>query len=450
MATLTICATPPLPTFNSLYQSFQSLLTGPFAVPSFPALPTLPSPIFSGFHSPNIEAVELAAELQCSQILNLILALFKPVVDFLGIAIEDILPTIPFLGVNLIQLLAGDAAAFIKQLEGIAVSTILGIAGLPAQFYKNYVIPALSALQTFQLLVRSYFAALINTLFGLVKQVAHIIGVGALSLPTIPSFGEFFETFALSIINGILLTSGNGISVLTSDIGVIMNLVAIALAALGLPFDSTLPDPLFPSLNMPEFTLFEQLKNLYTNFSMSPLQLLLDFIVNTLHLSVAIPQICISVALPKVGLPPLVLPKFTLPKLPTIPKLPNLNVLKLSLKLPGVGIPSISVPNVSIPNLGNISGASISLPSVTVPSISLPSISGLNLSLKTEFKLPTLKFPGISIPKLSYPHLPFPSFKLPSFKIPTLSIPKIPTIPAIPKPKLGLHLTVQANINITL
>jgi len=347
----------------------------------------------------------------------------------------------------LVQLLEGDASVFIKQLEGIAISTILGIAGLPASFYKNFVIPALSALQTFQLLVRSYFAALINTLFGLVNQIAHIISVGTLSLPTIPSFGAFFETFALGIINQILLQSQNGISVLTADIGVIMNLVAVALAVLGLPFDSTLPDPLFPTLNMPEFTLFEQLKNLYTNFTASPLQLLLDFIENTLHLSVAIPQICISIAIPNISLPPLNLPKFTLPKLPTIPKLPNLNVLKLSIKVPS--LPNISIPSISIPSIGNISGASVSIPSVSIPSISLPSIStSLNLSLKTELKLPSFKIPRFSVPKLSYPHLPFPSFKLPSFKLPTISIPNIPSIPAIPKPNLGLHLTVQANINI--
>jgi len=83
MSTLTICATPPLPTFNSLYTSIKSLLNGPFPVPTFPGLPTLPSPMYAGFYSPSIEAVEFAAELQASQMLNTILAMFKPVVEFL-------------------------------------------------------------------------------------------------------------------------------------------------------------------------------------------------------------------------------------------------------------------------------------------------------------------------------------------------------------------------------
>ncbi|MDE1830603.1 MAG: hypothetical protein KGI25_09800 [Thaumarchaeota archaeon] len=451
MATLSFCATPPLPTFNSLYQSVQPLLLGPFPVPSFPPLPTLPSPMFIGLHIPNIEAVQFASELQCSQILNLILDMFKPVVSFLGLALNDILPKIPFLGINLIQLLEGDANVFIAQLEGIAANVILGISSLPSQLYNNYIIPALSNLQKYQLLIRSYFASLINVLFGLVNQVAHILSVGALTLPTIPDFGEFFNGYVFSILSQFIVTV-DGILVLPVEISVVIALVGAALTAgLGLAFDTILPEPLLPSLNLPEYTLLEQLKNLYTNFSVSPLQILLDFIVNTLQLSVTIPKICIGISIPDVAIPPLVVPGFSLPNIPSIPSIPDISGnLNLTIKLPSISLPSISLPSISLPSATSISGVSVSLPSVSLPSVSLPTISAPSLNLSAQVSLPTFNLPNISIPTFKFPHLPFPMFSIPSFTVPSISIPKLPSIPSINVPNLKLNVAISANINVKI
>ncbi len=444
MTTLTICATPPLPTFSSLYQSVQGLLTGPFPVPTFPALPTLPSPMFTGFHSPNIEAVEFAAELQCSQILNLVLALFKPVASFLGLGLDAILPKIPFLNINLIELLEGDASAFIAQLEGIAVGTILGISSFANGLYNNYVIPVLSALQTFQLLVRSYFAALINTLFELVNQVAHILSVGALTLPTIPDFAEMFEGFVTPILSQLLLKV-DGILVIPVEISAIIALVGAALSSgIGLAFEIAMPDPLYPTLNMPEFNLLEQLKNLYTNFIVSPLQLILNFILNVLHLGVTIPTICISIAIPSVSLPPLVAPKFFLPTLPALPSvsIPNLS---LSVAVPSTPLPSVSLPSISVPHIsGNISGAGVNLPSVSESTLSPPSIS-LGISVP-DLSLPSFSVPNITIPTFTFPHLPFPAFQIPSFSLPSFSIPQLPSVPSLPVPNLELNVAAYIKI----
>jgi hypothetical protein len=272
----TICVPNPIPLFTDVYNLFLPLLSLKLPSFTFPSLPTLPFPLYLNINCPSIQAVMIAAELQCTQLLNLIYAIIQPVVNYLGIAIADILPNIPGLGINLIQLLEGNVAQFIAQLESFSISTLLALAGIPAELYDKLVVPAFSAVHAFQLLVRSYFAALLNTLVSLINRIS------AFSLPTIPDFATFFAAVLSAIPN----FSFN------VNIPNLQNLLALVTIP-GFAFLSLLPNPLYPNLSIPEFELIELLKNLYTDFITAPLTLILNFIQNIL--SITIPTICVPV-----------------------------------------------------------------------------------------------------------------------------------------------------------
>jgi hypothetical protein len=302
MSSYELCVSTPLPTFSSLQSAISSLIAQRPPGLSIPSLPTMPSPLYSGIYNPSIYLNMVCAQLQITQLLDLILAMFMPIAKILEASLDDLLPKIPGLNINLIDLLSGDASAFIKKLEGVAVSTLIGFAGLPASIYNHLISPAMSAVDSFQILIINYFAALVNTLTNLVNRVAKILSGGTLSIPTVPDMGTIFNDYILPLLPNIPQIPR---PLYLPDLGRLLALLGIpnipnfqALLALvhipGFSFDSTFSVPFYVGLSMPEFEVVQMFKSFYANIITAPLQLILNFI-NSLHLSVLLPKICIPI-----------------------------------------------------------------------------------------------------------------------------------------------------------
>ena len=268
-----------------------------------------------------------AAEAGVVQLMTSLLTAIKAVVEKLGLSLLALLPKIPILNINLIDLISADAKALVAGLKAAIVAaidkgldTLAGLIKLPWNLSVN--IPDIDVLQILQALVRDYLVRIVNLLISLVKMVIDKFKkiLGFIKMITLPKLPTFEEIIALILS---LLPQFPDIRALIEAIKKIPELIKNIFTALSAVFASfgvvfTVPDPLMPDLKMPEIEFKQLLLAFFNDVIMGPVKLLLDFIMMVLKkiLNFKLPVLCFNCP----DIPTLVIPT---PEIPTtLPGIP--------------------------------------------------------------------------------------------------------------------------------
>lgn len=328
-----ICTNTPLPSLDEILKSFQPSLKWPPVLPKLPefafsiVLPQFPSPILGSLNIPNLELVMTAIELQAVQLMSTVMAIVKPVLSKLGIAIKKFLPKIPGLpGLDLVDLLSSGRKQLIEKVKK-ALERGFTLAMLPYPMYPTLKIPDLEAAHALQAIVANYMFIVIEKVAGIVKKVTksfrgmktpsfpsfptpeQILMAIISKIPGLPAFPNYAalleflkEKFALPEVPSIsdVLQS---IEKLQKNIDISALLAKIKLPSM--PAFPKLPNPLIPSFNIPDIELALNMLAFNINLQLGLLKPIIDFIKKTLSkkLTFKFPTLCITIPVPNVKFP---------------------------------------------------------------------------------------------------------------------------------------------------
>lgn len=280
-----ICSPVPIPSFNSLY----ALIPNPLPSFSIPSLPCLPSPIYANIIHPQLEIINLVHEIQTYQFYTTFLFLFTPIVNFLGLSLSSILPKIPVININLLDLLTLNPSSIYALIGNIPNISLPTFPALPIPIFQNLLIPEIELLNKVKFITTGYMTLLITTissLIGTVTDQLHLPGLP--TLPTIPSFASL-QSLLLAPFSGF----SNLLGVLHSGVS-ITDLFNITIP--GFPALPALPFPLMPNFVSPEIYLMETLKIMNAELASYPMTLIVNFCTNTLgSLGFSFPTLCVPI-----------------------------------------------------------------------------------------------------------------------------------------------------------
>lgn len=261
-----ICAISPLPTFESLWSSISDVDMD-FTIPSLPGIRT---PIYDGYSNLKIELSQIIQELQQMQTLTTLSACLEPLASFLGGAIDDFMPKIPGTNISFTQILGGDPAALYAAIKQ-AILNGVHFPFVPTPMFQKLSIPEIEVAETVKAVMKGYMQSAISVITDLISQV-----VDQLELPGLPSL-PVIPTDLASLKQYVLDTSG-------------LPSLTDALAAGRFPVAQ-----LFARISNPEIEIQNQLSIYMNNLLMLPLQIIVDFINDTLSmLGATFPLICIT------------------------------------------------------------------------------------------------------------------------------------------------------------
>jgi len=296
-----LCADTPIPSFDSIWQNLVGEITFPPNISfdfTIPPLPSLLNPIFSDISHFALELSNIAQELQSYQFLQTIYQFIEPLAEVIGSVISSLIPSIPVINLNLIDLLSLDPTALYDAVkEAIENLTFPSFPTIPSPLFSGLSVPSFEILLNVKLMLKDYINTLMNIIPDLVQQVSDILtlGLSELVVPQLPSLSEIMEQIANLVewpdfdINfpsfpPIEFLKGFSISELLSQITVP-----------GFPSFS-IPDPLFPNYSNIEQELLEGLNILYQEMIAYPMQVIMDFLNDFLSmLGFSFPTLCITI-----------------------------------------------------------------------------------------------------------------------------------------------------------
>lgn len=277
MSNVNICVTDIIPTYDSLIELFEPLVG--FDI-EWPSQLTLPTPMWPDITSTASSLQATVTEMLNSQLAGMISALIDPLIDYLGLTLEDILPDIPgFLGITLIQILDGTALNAMIELIKLPDFDFSFIALLPLPIYLDIVTPVREALTAAQTAIAGYYQMLMTVISDLIAIITDDLELP--SLPTLPTMPTLDDILAL-----------------LPDFPTFSDLINLELPVFG-QLMALIPDPLIPSLSSPSYDFNQGLKLLYNAITNYIIKLITDF-VESLPLSFNFPLFCLSFNVPDI------------------------------------------------------------------------------------------------------------------------------------------------------
>lgn len=281
-----VCANTPIPTFQGLIDSIRAQL--PSQLPQFeiPDILGLPVPIYPDLSVFELEFQQIIQALQSLQLSSTLLNVVKPLVEFLGGSLNDLLPKIPGLPFSLFDLVELDADVIYTAIrQAIENQTSEFLALLPLPLFDGLSIPSIETHNIVKM-IKSYAMTLVLDLAtDLVSQVTDILQISnGLALLQIPS---------LSQIKDLILAAFPEYGTIRDLLQSGIDIKSIFLA-LNLPIIPVLPDTLLTGIKSPEIEFNELLTIFYTEFIASQISVLVDFVNNALGIiGFEFPTICI-------------------------------------------------------------------------------------------------------------------------------------------------------------
>lgn len=319
-----ICADTPIPSFDSIWSKVSGQITFPPNIDfdfTIPSLPSLPNPIYPDISHFALELSNIAQELQSYQFLQTLYQFIKPLADVIGGAISALIPNIPLIGLNLIDLLALDATNLYKSIREAIFSfqfpdidinlpdftlptfslpniPIPEFPTLPIPMFSTLSIPSIELVNTVKLILKDYMNTLMNIIPNLVNQVVGIlelVGIPTLVVPQLPTLDEIKAQIAALVQwpdFDITLPEFPPLDFLKNfSVSELLSQITVP----GFPSFS-IPDPLFPNYSNFEHELMEGLNILYQEMIAYPMQQIMNFLNNFLSiLGFSFPTICIPI-----------------------------------------------------------------------------------------------------------------------------------------------------------
>lgn len=284
---ITLCCDVPVPTFSALYQSLMDSLPDEIPELEIPSLPGLRNPIYDGFSHLGLELSQLVQELQQYQLSLTIFNVFKPLADFLGGALEDLLPKIPGTDLTLLDIIAMDTDRIYSAIQA-AIDEGFKFPMLPDPIFPDLSIPALDTVATVKAVLRDYPADLLKKIKQLIDLVTGTLSISAvLEIPPLPTREDIIQAALL-----VFPDAENLVDLLSDDFGV-QELFA-AFTVPGFP-PLVLPNPLVIGFSSFSAELEEAMSIFQADALGALLQPIVDFCEDTLGaLGFEFPKICIT------------------------------------------------------------------------------------------------------------------------------------------------------------
>ena len=262
-----ICVDSPLPSFQSLWANITDVNID-FSIPQLPGIRT---PIYEGYSNLKMELSQVLQDMQQLQIMTTITACLQPLVSFLGGAIDDFMPKIPGTDISFTQLIGGNVEVLYASIKQ-AILNGVQFPFLPTPIFQKLSVPEIEIVETVKAVMKGYLQTAISIITDLISQVVDQLELPGLpALPTIPTDLPSLKQFILNI---------SGFSTLEE-----------VLVAGWFPVPN-----LFPGISNIEIELQNQLSIFMSNLLLLPLQIIVDFINDTLSmLGVTFPLICIDI-----------------------------------------------------------------------------------------------------------------------------------------------------------
>src|SRR5438067_10497841 len=152
-----ICVDSPIPTIEKIIQSILNNLHFPPSLPDWPntTLPSLPIPLFPNFHLPNMEMIIMGLELQATQLQQTLLNMVKPMLNFLGMALDTWLPKIEGLGITILDLLMGTPDKIVTAIKN-AIERGFRWPSIPWPLFPKAHLPSMETIRMLQHIVADY------------------------------------------------------------------------------------------------------------------------------------------------------------------------------------------------------------------------------------------------------------------------------------------------------
>ena len=335
---------------------------------SLPDIPGLPLPIFPDYSSIVMEVSEIAQAVQQFQLMNTLVAMIKPMVSFIGISIDSILPKDPIFGLSpldILQMSGSDlynmvyskfkdmqnlaievaqavsdqaraigeeaialANAKVEQLQQAyetAKSIVEGFLSKVSALLPSPIFPGISALQMEAMeivkAIKSYVLnAGLGIVLGLINSVLGILEWNGWSLfpikiPTLAELKAMLIQTAMSLVpSDIPYADEIEALIALAKTGVTLDQLIAMVGFPGFP-SITLPSPLLPSISCLAIEIQKACQIMFADFIASIMAKLVDFVKSTLSL--------LGVQFPVLQIPfPVVSVTITLPDLPELPDIP--------------------------------------------------------------------------------------------------------------------------------
>ena len=303
---MVICTNTPLPDYSTIFNASKHIFDNfppHMTLPQFPILPTLQTPIFGTLRKPALEFSIFIQELCSHQLLLTLSSMIKPLVDFLGGALNSILPKIPGLPFNLIDLLTLNVDAMYASVRNTMIHYGTSLWALvPNPMFPNFNIPDLQIVNIIKMTIKGYISDLTGLVTGLIGRVTSILEIGG--MPAIPAFPSISQIYA-AIASHLQLPNFN-INFLIPGFKIpdfpnfTMPSMTDLFSKLPIPGFGTLlamiPNPLIPTFKMPNIEFMEMMNILYGQLHIMVIQPIMDFINNTLgrFIGFSFPTLCIT------------------------------------------------------------------------------------------------------------------------------------------------------------
>jgi hypothetical protein len=228
MAVQTVCPSLTFPSFDSIWSQLQGLKLN--FDPSWPSLPTMPSPMFPNLTMPEVQLPNLSFSIMMNQMLKWFEEIIGKLTSFLGTTFT--FPDIPHINLKLPDLFNFDGdfdwAALYAKIPSLSLPS------LPDPLLPNMSMPEWENLSKYQALILDYCSSLMTSLVGILDSVIGKLNAKpfqlGLSMPTLPD------------------------PLLPFDFNSLM---------FNMPSLPSLPDPLFGNFSNPNMELLEKAKNYF-------------------------------------------------------------------------------------------------------------------------------------------------------------------------------------------
>ena len=311
------CISFPPPSYQELFDQIKHLKPDFSKLKNLIPVIGLPIPIYIDFSHYSNELSQLVQYWRSMLSVQTLLAMIKPMVSLLGLALDSLLPKIPFLNISILDLIAMDAntvkqmiATALKEHGQAFLSAISAF--LPLPIYFGLSIPSFEINAIFKAIYSQAVNSLIEIVTNLIGQVLDKLKLSAiLNLPKLPTLKEL-QNMIMQILKaktqaiaGELIQDFkdeyaaivHAVQVLKMDINAIFALIQFP----GLPIIK-FPSPFFPDFSCLAVELREAMQIFMQSVMTFVIDKIVSFVKSVLSmLGIQFPTICID--LPE--LPPL-------------------------------------------------------------------------------------------------------------------------------------------------
>ena len=305
------CITFPPPSYQELFDQIKHLKPDFSKLKNLIPLIGLPIPIYIDISQYTNELSQLIQYWQGMLSVKTLLGMIQPMINLLGLNLLNLLPQIPFLNLNILDLIALDANA-LKQMVMDALTQhgqeFLDAmsAFLPIPIYFGLSIPSFEVNAIIKAIYNMCTKSLIDLVTNLIDQVLSKLEINALlSLPKLPTLSDLQAMIMQTIKAKAEVISGQVIDAFSNEFEAIQHAMKILdmdindiFAMIQFP---ALPVIKFPSPFLPDFSsLAFELREGMQIYMQAIMTAVIDKIVNFVKsvlsvLGIQFPSICLDI-----------------------------------------------------------------------------------------------------------------------------------------------------------